>query len=135
VSPPGPKDCDGRSRPEPAIIEQSVADPTDTGHSSGSRQVSWWSVHQHVAALLAEVGSWPLAGTPTWCALDDDDPRKLAALLDAAQNWALRIETMQEAACEASRAVSAAADWSAIGQRIRDGAEFYAAHPWLKRGA
>jgi Protein of unknown function (DUF2742) len=74
-----------------------------------------------------------MAGTPAWCALDNDDPRKLAALFDAAQQWALRVETCQEAQCEASRDVSAAEDWSAISQEIKDRREFYAARPWLRR--
>jgi hypothetical protein len=90
----------------------------------GSAQVSWWSVHEWVqpylepylddAGALPIAGALPMAGSPDWCALEDTDPRKLAALLDAAQHWALRVETAQEARCEASRAVSAAADWSGI---------------------
>jgi hypothetical protein len=64
--------------------------------------------------MLAKVESWPMAGTPEWCALDDSDPVKTAALFDAAQHFALRVETRQEAACEASRDVCDAADWSAI---------------------
>jgi hypothetical protein len=86
----------------------------------GSAAVSWWSVHEWVTRHLESVGTWPMAGTPEWVALPDDDPRKLAALLDAAQHWALRVETAQQAECEASRAVSAAADWSAIARdRLR----------------
>lgn len=99
----------------------------------GSRQVAWWEVHAHVAPLLARVGSWPTAGTPAWCALDDNDPAKLAALLDAAQHWALRLETCQQAACDASRAVSAAEDWAALAWETKRHNDFYASHPWLKR--
>ena len=115
-----------------------------------NRQVSWWSVHQHCAPLLEQVGSWPPVGTPAWCALPDDDPRKTAALLDAAQQRALDLETRQLEArrtydewvaiqsrywaeCEASQAISAAADWPAIAQHIRDRRQFYAERPWLKR--
>jgi hypothetical protein len=86
-------------------------------HSVGSRQVTWWFVHEHVEPLLAEVGSWPMVGTWEWHDLAVDDPRKLAAMFDAAQHWALRIETMQEAACGASHDVSGAANWSAIAQQ------------------
>ena len=82
----------------------------------GSRSVSWWSVHEYVAPRLAEVDSWPMVGTPTWCALHDDDPIKLAAIFDAAQHWALRIETAQEAMAEASHEISGVADWSATAQ-------------------
>jgi hypothetical protein len=100
-----------------------------------SHQVSWWSVHEFVAAIIdrADVTPFPMLGTPSWCALADGDPRKWAALLDAAQHWALRVETCQEARAEASRAVAAAHDWPAIAQSNRSRSEFYAARPWLKR--
>jgi hypothetical protein len=55
-----------------------------------------------------------MVGTPEWCALESSDPRKLAALYDAAQHHALRVETAQAARAEASRAVAGAADWAAI---------------------
>jgi Protein of unknown function (DUF2742) len=100
-----------------------------------SRQASWWDVHLFVEPLLAEVGSWPMAGTPEWCALPDDSPAKWAALLDAAQHFALRVETFQVAECEASHEISGAADWGHIGRQIRSHTEFYAAKPWLRREA
>jgi hypothetical protein len=53
--------------------------------------------------------------------------------LDAAQHWALRVETCQQAQCEASHDVSAAADWSAIARQMFIRNQFYAAKPWLKR--
>ena len=98
-----------------------------------SQQASWWSVREHVAPLLADVGTWPMVGTPAWCALDDDDPAKLAALFDAAQHWALRVETCQQALCEASRAVADTADWSSIGREIQNRAKLCRQRPWLKR--
>ena len=98
-----------------------------------NQQVSWWDVHEFVAPHLDAVGSYPMAGTPAWCALDDTDPRKWAALLDAAQHWALRVETCQEAEIEASHAISAALDWGRIGRYLRDEAEFYKQKPYLKR--
>jgi hypothetical protein len=85
-----------------------------------AQQVSWWSVHEHVSDLLDRVGSWPTVGTPAWCALDGDDPRKLAAIFDAARHWALRLETCQQAMCEASREISSAANWSAVALEIYD---------------
>jgi Protein of unknown function (DUF2742) len=103
--------------------------------SLSSQQVSWWSVHEHIAPILSSVESWPTAGTPQWCALDDDDPHKLAALLDAAQHWILRVETCQEARCDASREISDAVDWSAMAREINERADFYAARPWLRRVA
>ncbi|OCB14200.1 hypothetical protein A5717_11625 [Mycolicibacterium porcinum] len=74
-----------------------------------------------------------MLGTPQWCALADDDPRKLAALFDAAQHWALRVETSQEGQCQAAQAISAAADWSAIAQELRTLQDFHAEYSWAKR--
>jgi hypothetical protein len=76
-----------------------------------------------------------MVGTTEWCALDESDPRKLAALLDAAQHWALHLEINQEARAEASKTVSAAADWRAVAQEINQRHNFYAERPWLKRAA
>jgi hypothetical protein len=101
----------------------------------GSREVSACGVYLHIAPTLIEVGAWPLCGTPGWTALDDDDPRKLAALLNAALDWVLQQDICQEAEREASQAVSAAEDWGAIGRQLANHAEFYAARPWLKRTA
>jgi hypothetical protein len=100
-----------------------------------SRSVSWWSVHEFVSAVLDQANGWPLVGTPAWCSLGHDDPQKWAALLDAAQHYALRLETDQEAHAGASHDVSAAADWSALATKIHQHAEFYKARPWLKRRA
>ncbi|MGO9925136.1 MAG: DUF2742 domain-containing protein [Mycobacterium sp.] len=82
----------------------------------GSRKVSFWQVREFVTAVLDQVNGWPMAGTVAWCLLAHDDPRKWAALLDAAQHWALRVETCQEAMAEASRAISADADWGAVAR-------------------
>jgi hypothetical protein len=100
-----------------------------------SQQVSFWSVHEFVQKYLNTAGHYPPAGTPAWCELADGDRRKWAALLDAAQHHALRVETAQEQQAQASHDVSAAADWSRIAQYIRDERDFYAARPWLKREA
>lgn len=103
------------------------------GEITSSQQVSWWSVHEFVAAVLDQVNGWPLAGTPAWCSLAHEDPRKWAGVLDAGQHHALRIEVNQDARAEASRAVSGSVDWPAIGREIQQRAAFYAEHPWLKR--
>lgn len=92
------------------------------GKGLTSQQVDWWSVHTAVAAILADADTWPMVGTPAWCALPDDDPRKLAALCDAAQHWALRVETCQQARAEASHEISASADWSTIATAHRSSA-------------
>jgi hypothetical protein len=103
--------------------------------SNSSQQVSWWEVHELVGAVLNQVNDWPMLGTPAWCGLTHDDPRKWAALLDGAQHWALRVDTCQAAMAEASRDISAAADWPAIAPEIRQRNEFYAQKPYLKRAA
>nr|WP_210419977.1 DUF2742 domain-containing protein [Mycobacterium helveticum] len=100
-----------------------------------SQQVSWWEVNRLVTPLLAGVGSWPMAGTPAWCSLAQDDPAKWAALLDAAQHWALRVETCQQAHAEASRDISAAADWSAVARDLRRHAAAARAGAYIRREA
>jgi hypothetical protein len=118
-----------------------TTEQVDTANCSGiaaavsSQQVNWWEVHEFVAPVLKRAGPLPIVGSPGWCALPDTDPRKVAALFDAAQHWALRVETCQTAECEASQAISAAADWSAVARYIHDETTFYAGHPWLKRKA
>lgn len=124
---------------EPSQSGQQGSPSTEpTGHNStryrlASQQVSWWAVHEFVIQVLRRSESWPLAGTPAWCALADDDPVKLASLLDAAQHWALRLETCQEASVASSHDISTAANWAAIGQRIQARREWMVAHPWAAR--
>jgi hypothetical protein len=100
-----------------------------------SQQVSWWSVHEFVGAVLDQANSWPMLGTPAWCSLAHDDPRKWAALLDGAQHHALRLELNQEARAEAAKAVSRAADWPQIAREIQRLNNFRASRPWARRAA
>jgi hypothetical protein len=86
---------------------------------TASRQVHWWSVHEFVEPLLAQVGRWPMLGCVSWCQLDDTDPTKWAALLDAARHHALRVDGAQTAMAEASHAIAGAADWRAIARQTR----------------
>ena len=88
--------------------------------TSITRSVEWWRVHLHLLPLLQEVGCWPMAGTITWQQLEDQDPVKLASLLDAARHHVLRVDTAQTALAEASREISKSADWSQIS-RTRSG--------------
>lgn len=116
-----------------------------TPDNPGGQQVSWWSVHEFVDQVVKQVNGWPMLGTPAWCSLAHDDPRKWAALLDGAQHHALRIETAQQARADASRAVSTAVywddsdtiatsvPWSEIARRHRSRAAFRATRPWAKR--
>jgi hypothetical protein len=99
-----------------------------------SQQVSWWSVYEFVTAHL-QADHWPMIGSPAWCALDDDDPVKWAAILEAAQHWALRVEGCQQAMADAAGEISAAADWSAIARSARVREDFHSSRPWLKRVA
>jgi hypothetical protein len=100
-----------------------------------SQQVSWLSVHEFVGAGLNQVNDWPMLGTPAWCSLAHDDPRKWCSLLDAAQHHALRLELNQEARAEASKAVSGAADWPHIAREIQQINNFRTSKPWAKRVA
>jgi hypothetical protein len=102
-----------------------------------SRQVAWWEVHLYRERMLKPLGveAFPMVGTPAWCALDDTDATKVAAILDAATHWALRLDTCQEAHAEASHAVSAGVDWAAVGRENQQRADFYAANPWARRVA
>jgi hypothetical protein len=117
---------------QPADTDQ-AQDIAPVGPVVYSRQVNWWEVHTFAAPISAAVDSWPLIGTKQWCELSDDDPRKIAAIFDSAQHWALRIETCQQAYADAGAEISAAAPWSRIAQYLRAEREFYAAHPWMKR--
>jgi hypothetical protein len=121
-------------------LEKFETAPTDgqvQDHRSAlaSRTVDWWSVHTYVEPLLSRVRHWPMIGTATWCALDDDDPAKLAAIYDAAQHYALRVDTAQAALADASRDVAAAADWSAIAAQHRNRADAAASGAYIARRA
>lgn len=102
---------------------------------TASRQVSWWAVHEFVAPKLEQVGDWPAAGTPEWCALENRNPVKWAAVLDAAQHWALRIDTEQEARAQAAKDIAAGENWAAIATSGLRREQFYNAKPWLRRAA
>ena len=89
-------------------------------NTPGSQQVSFWSVYRWVQDRIGGT-EFPTAGTPAWCALDDDDPAKLAAVLDAGSHHSLRVEIAQEQRAAAARAIARAADWPAIARRYRRG--------------
>jgi hypothetical protein len=98
-----------------------------------SQQVDWWSVREFAAPRLAQVGDWPLAGTPSWVLLETRDPVKWAAILDAACHWALRLETNQTALRDAAEEVATSTNWSALARQLRDRGDFYRARPYLRR--
>ncbi|OBI40897.1 hypothetical protein A5708_24800 [Mycobacterium colombiense] len=90
-------------------------------------------INQQRKQLGALQLSAPPLGTPAWVALPDDDPAKLSAVLNAAEAMAYSVNAAQAAEAEASRAISAAADWTAIAKANRDRADFLAANPWARR--
>lgn len=102
---------------------------------NSARSVNWLTVHRFVATVLDQVNGWPMAGTPAWCSLAHEDPAKWAALLDAAQHHALRVQMAQEVLAEASQEISGSADWRGIAQEVSQRASFRANHPWAKRVA
>ena len=106
-----------------------------------SRAVAWWPVLTFTADRIGVQPDAmpalrvPLLGTPGWCALDDTDPAKLAAVLDGGQHFALRLEIEQEARADASHTVSAAADWRGIAQAALQRDAWRAQRPWSRRVA
>lgn len=86
------------------------------GPVTGSRRVAWEPVHRFLAPHLGDPDLIP--GTPAWCDLDDRDPRKKSALNWPVIYWAVAEDARQDAMAEASREISAAADWPAVGRRM-----------------
>ena len=91
--------------------------------TTSSRQMSWWPVHEFLTQVLAQAntGPIPVAGTPAWMALADNDPAKLLALAAAGEHHVLRCEIAQDATADASKTIAAAADWPAVARCIRAG--------------
>ena len=114
-------------------IDISAYQATDTAHVT-ARSVDWWAVNEYVSSTLGRIGTWPMAGSVEWRALPDGDPAKTAALLDAARHWALRVETCQQARAQASRDVSAAADWSAVARANLQRAQAITYGAYIPRG-
>lgn len=101
-------------------------DTTPTHRQLGSRQVNWWSTYEFAAKHAAGLGvnltdRMPLAGTPAWARLADDDPRKAAALLLRGVQAALADDTSQAVLADASGEIAAAAPWSELARAIHRG--------------
>ncbi|MCX2712052.1 DUF2742 domain-containing protein [Mycolicibacterium sp. J2] len=92
-----------------------------------SRMVSWFEVYRFAERWAAANGQHIIGyaalipGTPQWCALPDDDARKLLALVLGGVREALNHDVTQELRADAGRVVADSADWSAIAQRVRNG--------------
>ncbi|WP_235661592.1 DUF2742 domain-containing protein [Mycobacteroides abscessus] len=102
-------------------------------YANTSRQVSWLTVHEFVQPHIEVAGPFPVAGTVAWQLLSGAEPGKWAALLDAAQHYALRLDVEQEAAIAARRAISQSQDWGAVASKMRQRQDFYEQRPWLRR--
>ncbi|MEN4399655.1 DUF2742 domain-containing protein [Mycolicibacterium conceptionense] len=96
----------------------------DVHNTLVSRQVSWFETFKFAERLATshDVGlnHLPLPGSPSWCGMADDDARKLLSMVLGGVREALTNDTHQTAMAEASQAISAAADWTALAQRIRN---------------
>jgi hypothetical protein len=85
--------------------------------SLDSRAVCWSPVWDLLAPILGTPGLIP--GTPAWVALPDDNPDKWRAVLWACLWWVVAEDAHQDAKAEASRAISAAADWAAASRELQ----------------
>ncbi|MGV9481752.1 DUF2742 domain-containing protein [Gordonia aichiensis] len=100
--------------------------------------IAWNPVRDFVYRVLGGRTTTIIAGTPEWIALDDDDPRKTTAVLIAGSRWAHEqeldeIHWQRGALKRAAEEVSAARDWAAVAQRIRDRDQWYRDNPDLRR--
>lgn len=114
-----------------------------TPESRSNTQIATKQIHDHATAINAQavrksvqplldeankIGQIPMPGSPAWCELADEDPRKLAALLYAASWWCDQHtpEALAERAefnewderrslREASWAISRATEWGRSG--------------------
>lgn len=86
-----------------------------------SQEVSWWSVHLFIEAVVAQANTSPLptAGTPAWSALSDGDPRKLLALACAGEHWVLRTEIGQEQRAQAAEDVWGGENWTVVARKVQ----------------
>lgn len=82
-----------------------------------TRSVDWYPVHRLVAPFLTAAESWPVAGTLPWQDLNDTDPAKWCAVLDAAQYGALHMQLRQEALARASRDISSTDSWTSVAHQ------------------
>lgn len=100
--------------------------------------IDWGPVARFVRRRLSGIGQVPTAGSPDWLALDDADPKKLAAVLTAGSRWCLEWEIDQihnraVAEKDAALELSTALPWAAVAKSIAERDAWYRAHPDLKR--
>ncbi len=102
-------------------------------YANTSRQVAWLTVHEFVQPHIEAAGPFPVVGTVAWQLLSGTDPAKWAAVLDAAQHYALRLDIEQETAIAAAQAISQSQDWGSVASKMRQRHDFYEQRPWLLR--
>ncbi|WP_431240427.1 DUF2742 domain-containing protein [Mycolicibacterium aichiense] len=96
-------------------------------------QVDFFAVSEFVKPYLDAAGAWPMVGSRAWVELPDDSPVKWAALLSAAEHWALKIELNQDAIVQASQAISGAAPWAQWSRDIRQRHDAIKSGAYIKR--
>jgi len=102
--------------------------------------VNWEAVRDFVYRLPARPNTTIIAGSPEWCALDDDDPAKLAALITAGSRWVLEEEIDQlarrrQAQKDMALGLLETLPWAQICKQIEQRDEFYRKNADLKRRA
>ncbi|GAA1681631.1 hypothetical protein MMUR_05540 [Mycolicibacterium murale] len=89
--------------------------PLTGAGSPASAQVNWYSTFAFAERFAAgqdvQLANLPIAGTPAWCGLPDDDARKLLSLVLGGVREALNHDVEQEHRAAASREVSGSARW------------------------
>lgn len=78
----------------------------------------WWPVHLYVESKLSTTDRVPPAGTLPWVELDDDDPAKRDAVLQAGVRWAVAEDARQEAMVQASHDVAETVDCQSIARSV-----------------
>ena len=98
--------------------EQIPADeeaPAQRGGTPASREISWYSTFLFAERYASDhdvaLDNLPIAGTPAWCGMPDDDARKLLALVLGGVREALNHDAAQAQLIDASHEVAAAAKW------------------------
>lgn len=107
--------------PDPKVEETRAVTSGAGSPQHGSQQVCWTTVLEFVERQGINPTTVLLAGTPEWNRLPDDHPDKIGAVLAAGVHHSLRIDLAQEHRADSSREICAAADWSAVARRIRNG--------------
>jgi hypothetical protein len=110
------------------VIDSNEVAPGDSaGGYPSSCQVSWFEVYKFVERWARPSSSsddeldlqLPIAGTPQWCAMSDDDARKLMSVILGGIREALQHDVVQEHRAEAAHAIAESANWTTQANRLR----------------